>query len=58
VIPGGIPFFWWIPRPEAGNSRWNNLLTVQVYSFREKEICIFMIASTFFMLNFSDVSGI
>jgi hypothetical protein len=58
VIPGRIPFFWWIPLPEASNSRRNNLLTVHVYSFCEKEISIFMIASTFFMLNFSDVSGI
>jgi hypothetical protein len=49
VIPGGIPFLRWIPCPEAGNSRRNNLLTVHVYSFCEKEIFIFMISSTFLM---------
>jgi hypothetical protein len=58
AIPGGIPFLWGIPHPETGNARRNNLLTVQVCSFCEKEICIFLIASTFFMLNFSDVTVI
>jgi hypothetical protein len=49
VIPSGILFLRWIPRPGAHNSR---------YSFRKKGILILLIASTFYMLNFSDVSGI
>jgi hypothetical protein len=54
VIPGGIPLPRWIPHLGACNSHQNNLsllYTVQVYSFCEVEIWVFLIDSTFFMLH-------